>query len=55
MTKAITLDLFSKLEAAPAYNTTVTVRSGRAMLKINTKIIAARAMALKYCNSKLAQ
>ena len=55
MTKAITLDLFAKLEAAPAYNTTVTVRSGRAMLKINTKNIAARAKALKNCHRKQAQ
>ena len=55
MTKAITLDLFAKLEAAPAYNTTVTVRSGRAMLKINTKNLAARASALKNCHRKQAQ
>ena len=55
MTKAITLDLFAKLEAAPAYNTTVTVRSGRAMLKINTKNLAVRARALKNCHRKQAQ
>ena len=55
MTKAVTLDLFAKLEAAPAYNTTVTVRSGRAMLKINTKNMAARAKALKNCHRKQAQ
>ena len=55
MTKAITLDLFAKLEAAPAYNTTVTVRSGRAMLKINTKNLAARARSLKNCHRKQAQ
>ena len=55
MTKAITLDLFAQLEAAPAYNTTVTVRSGRAMLKINTKNLAVRARALKNCHRKQAQ
>ena len=55
MSKAITLDLFAKLEAAPAYNTTVTVRSGRAMLKINTKNLAVRARALKNCHRKQAQ
>lgn len=55
MTKAITLDLFSKLEAAPTYNSTVTVRSGRAMLKINTKNLAVRARALKNCHRKPAQ
>ena len=55
MSKAVTLDLFSKLEAAPAYNTTVTVRSGRAMLKINTKNLAVRARALKNCHRKQAQ
>ena len=55
MSKAITLDLFAKLEAAPAYNTTVTVRSGRAMLKINTKNLAARARSLKNCHRKQAQ
>ena len=55
MSKAITLDLFAKLEAAPTYNTTVTVRSGRAMLKINTKNLAVRARALKNCHRKQAQ
>ena len=55
MSKAQTLDLFAKLEAAPAYNTTVTVRSGRAMLKINTKNLAVRARALKNCHRKQAQ
>ena len=55
MSKALTLDLFSKLEAAPTYNSTVTVRSGRAMLKINTKNLAVRARALKNCHRKQAQ
>lgn len=55
MSKAQTLDLFSQLEAAPTYNSTVTVRSGRAMLKINTKNLAARARSLKNCHRKQAQ
>ncbi|HQY37957.1 MAG TPA: hypothetical protein PLE21_00535 [Giesbergeria sp.] len=55
MSKAKTLDLFAKLEAAPTYNSTVTVRSGRAMLKINTKNLAARARSLKNCHRKPAQ
>ena len=55
MTKAITLDLFAQLTSAPTYNTTVSVRSGRAWLKINTKNIAARAKALKNCHRKQAQ